>query len=146
MLALYRGALLSGRVLAQALLARIGTADCCCCRPRRPFSVVSCSVSPTTCRAPWPESVHRGGIRLHLPAHGGEDRQPFSLLQPFGLQRPLLTRFYRGHAGVRSIGFMAEWWGIRAMMIVPLLGTCMVFLLLAMIVLEARLSEGQAAG
>jgi fucose permease len=42
-----------------------------------------------------------------------------------------------------SLGFMAQWWGIGAMIVVPILGTCMVFLLLVLIVIEGRLSEGQ---
>ena len=42
-----------------------------------------------------------------------------------------------------SLGFMTQWWGIGAMIVVPILGTGMVFLLLGLIVLESRLREGQ---
>jgi hypothetical protein len=38
---------------------------------------------------------------------------------------------------------MAQWWGIGAMIVLPMLGTGMVFLLLGLIVIEGRLSEGQ---
>ena len=43
-----------------------------------------------------------------------------------------------------TIGLMASRWGIRAVMAVPLPGTLMVFLLMLLILLETRLSEGQA--
>ena len=39
-----------------------------------------------------------------------------------------------------TLGYFAEAWGIRAVMVVPLLGTCVVFLLLLMIMLEAKLN------
>ncbi len=39
-----------------------------------------------------------------------------------------------------SLGFLAEIWGIQAVMIVPMLGTCMVFVLMLLILLEAKLS------
>jgi hypothetical protein len=42
-----------------------------------------------------------------------------------------------------SLGFMAQWWGIGAMVVVPMLGTGLVFFLLGLIVIEGRLSEGQ---
>ena len=42
-----------------------------------------------------------------------------------------------------TIGLMAREWGIRAVMAVPLPGTLMVFLLMLLILLETRLSEGQ---
>lgn len=41
-----------------------------------------------------------------------------------------------------TIGLMAGTWGIRAVMAVPLPGTLMVFLLMLLILLETRLSEG----
>lgn len=40
-----------------------------------------------------------------------------------------------------SLGFMTAWWGIRAVMIVPLLGSFLVFLLLVAIWAEAKFSE-----
>ncbi|MBZ5609230.1 MAG: MFS transporter [Acidobacteriia bacterium] len=39
-----------------------------------------------------------------------------------------------------SLGFLAQAWGIQAVMMVPLLGTCMVFVLMLLIRLEAKLS------
>jgi len=39
-----------------------------------------------------------------------------------------------------SLGYFAENWGIQAVMIVPMLGTCMVFALVLLIMLEAKLS------
>jgi MFS transporter, FHS family, glucose/mannose:H+ symporter len=40
-----------------------------------------------------------------------------------------------------SLGFFATAWGIEAVMIVPLLGACMVFILMLLILLEAKLSS-----
>ena len=48
-----------------------------------------------------------------------------------------------------SLGFFAESWGIQAVMLVPMLGTCMVFSLLLLIMLEAKLTglaEPKATG
>jgi fucose permease len=39
------------------------------------------------------------------------------------------------------LGYFAEAWGIQAVMILPLLGTFMVFLLVLLIMLEAKLSS-----
>jgi fucose permease len=41
------------------------------------------------------------------------------------------------------LGYLAQAWGIRVIMVVPLLGTFLVFLLLLLILLESTLSEGQ---
>ena len=38
-----------------------------------------------------------------------------------------------------TLGYFADAWGIRAVMVVPLLGTCVVFVLLLLIMLEAKL-------
>jgi len=43
-----------------------------------------------------------------------------------------------------TLGFFADWWGIGALMLLPLAGTLMVFLLLALIGLEAKLSGRKA--
>jgi len=40
-----------------------------------------------------------------------------------------------------SLGFFATAWGIEAVMMVPLLGACMVFILMLLILLEAKLSS-----
>jgi hypothetical protein len=40
-----------------------------------------------------------------------------------------------------SLGFFATAWGIEAVMIVPMLGACMVFVLMLLILLEAKLSS-----
>src|ERR1700752_4983712 len=39
-----------------------------------------------------------------------------------------------------SLGYFAESWGVQAVMLVPMLGTCMVFALLLLIMLEAKLT------
>jgi MFS family permease len=39
-----------------------------------------------------------------------------------------------------TLGYMAQAWGIRTVMVIPLLGTCIVFLLVMLILLDARLS------
>jgi fucose permease len=39
------------------------------------------------------------------------------------------------------LGYFAEAWGIQAVMILPLFGTFMVFLLVLLIMLEAKLSS-----
>jgi len=44
-----------------------------------------------------------------------------------------------------SVGYFADWWGLRAIMAVPLLGTCMVTLLLVLIWVEAKLTGAESA-
>jgi hypothetical protein len=41
-----------------------------------------------------------------------------------------------------SLGYFASLWGMGIVMILPLIGTCTVFLLLALIWLEARTARG----
>jgi fucose permease len=44
------------------------------------------------------------------------------------------------------LGYLAEAWGIQAVMIVPMMGACLVFVLMVLIWLEAKLSGAPAAG
>jgi fucose permease len=40
-----------------------------------------------------------------------------------------------------SLGYLAEMWGIQVVMLVPMLGTCVVFVLMLLILLESKLSN-----
>jgi fucose permease len=40
-----------------------------------------------------------------------------------------------------SLGYLAERWGIQVVMLVPMLGTCVVFVLMLLILLESKLSN-----
>ena len=39
------------------------------------------------------------------------------------------------------LGYFAQAWGIQAVMILPMLGSCMVFVLVLLIMLESKLSS-----
>ncbi len=147
MLALYWGALLSGRVLAQALLARIRHGRLLLLSAAAAlFGCVLLSFTDNMSGAVAGILFTGAGFASIFPLTAEKIGSRFPYYSPSVYSGLFSLAFTGAMLAPWSIGFMAEWWGIRAMMIVPLLGTCMVFLLLAMIVLEARLSEGQAAG
>lgn len=57
----------------------------------------------------------------------------FNGLLSFGVSGGLLAPY--------TLGWFAHWWGIRSVMLLPLLGTCTVFLLLLLILAETKLTS-----
>ena len=53
---------------------------------------------------------------------------------------PLLLAMVGGMAAPWTLGYLADMWGIGAVMIVPLFGTCMVFILILLIWLESKIA------
>ncbi len=144
MLALYWGALMAGRVLAQALLSRIGHGRLLLLSAAAAlFGCVLLSFTNNLSGAMAGILFTGAGFASIFPLTAEKIGSRFPGYSPSVYSGLFSLSFTGAMLAPWSIGFMAEWWGIGAMMIIPLLGTCMVFVLLAMIVLEARLSEGQ---
>jgi MFS family permease len=75
----------------------------------------------------YPLVVEKIGARFSY-YHPGYYNGIFSIALTGGLLAPFL------------LGYLADQWGIRIVMMLPLAGTCLVFLLLLLISLEAKLS------
>ena len=141
MLALYWAALLVGRIAAQVVLKRVshgmllsgsivsalfGTIVLASTNNR--FGAVMGILFVGAGFAPiYPLVVEKIGSRFPY-YHPGFYNGMFSFALTGGLLAPW------------TLGYFAEAWGIQAVMIVPLLGTCMVFVLLLLIMLEAKLN------
>ena len=145
MLALYWAALLLGRIVAQGLLSGMR---------RRRILLISATAALLGCVL-LAATNNTGGALAGIVCTGAGFAAIFPLtMESIGRRFPYyhpLTysgifsfAFTGGMLAPWSLGFMAQWWGVGAMIIVPMLGTGMVFLLLGLIVIEGRLSQGQA--
>lgn len=141
LLAFYWLALFVGRVAAQALLTRV---------PHGRLLIGSALSALFGCFILSFTNNQFGAATGLLFTGGG-----FSLIYPLVVEK-IGSRFPYYHPGFFNglfslgvtggllapwtLGYFAHWWGLGAVMALPLLGTCMVFLLLLVILLEARLS------
>jgi predicted MFS family arabinose efflux permease len=139
MLALYWAALLIGRILAQVALARVrhtrllaGSAlaallGCAalCVTPTAVGSGVAILLVGFGFASIYPIVVERIGHRFTY-YHPGFYNGIFSFALSGGLLAPW------------TLGYFAEAWGIRAVMLVPTLGTCVVVILTLLISIGAR--------
>ena len=144
LLALYWGSLLLGRVVAQGLLSRIS---------RWRLLLISATAALLGCVL-LSATDNIGGAAAGILCTGAGFAAIFPLtMESIGRRFPAYHpmtyngifsfAFTGGMLAPWSLGFMAQWWGVGAMIIVPILGTGMVFLLLGLLVIEGRLSEGQ---
>jgi fucose permease len=144
LLALYWASLLLGRVAAQGLLSRIS---------RWRLLLISATAALLGCIL-LSATDNVGGAAAGILCTGAGFAAIFPLtMESIGRRFPYYHpttysgifsfAFTGAMLAPWSLGFMAQWWGIGAMIVVPLLGTGMVFLLLGLIVIEGRLSEGQ---
>ena len=141
MLALYWSALLAGRIVAQALLHRIGhTKLLAASAVSALFGCVLLAFTPSRVGAAvaliligggfasiYPMAVERIGHRFTY-YHPGLYNGVFSFALTGGLLAPW------------TLGYFANAWGIRAVMLIPTLGTCAVVALVALISIESTLS------
>jgi MFS transporter, FHS family, glucose/mannose:H+ symporter len=144
LLALYWASLLLGRIVAQGLLSRIS---------RWRLLLMSATAAVLGCVL-LSATDNIGGAAMGILCTGAGFAAIFPLTMEnigrrFPYYHPMIYSgifsfaFTGGMLAPWSLGFMAQWWGIGAMIVVPMVGTGIVFLLLGAIVIEGRLSEGQ---
>jgi fucose permease len=144
LLALYWTSLLLGRVVAQGLLSRMS---------RWRLLLISAAAAVLGCIM-LSATDNAGGAAVAILCIGAGFAAIFPLtMENIGRRFPYYhPMIYSGIFSFAvtggmlapwSLGFMAQWWGIGAMIVVPMLGTGLVFFLLGLIVIEGRLSEGQ---
>ena len=147
LLALFWAALLIGRIAAQVILKRMN----------RGSLLMSSILSALLGCIILDSTANKFGAVMGILFVGGG----FASIYPLVLDR-IADRFPYYHPGFYSgifslaftggllapwtLGYFANTWGIRAVMIVPLIGTCVVFVLSLLIMLEAKLSGGEGAG
>jgi MFS transporter, FHS family, glucose/mannose:H+ symporter len=142
LLALYWAALLVGRIISQLLLQRVN----------RPLLLMGSIVSALLGMIvlAWTNNLF-GAVMGVLFVGAG-----FASIYPLVVEK-ISHRFPYYHPGFYNglfslamtggflapwlLGYFAEAWGIQAVMILPLVGTFMVFLLVLLIMLEAKLSS-----
>jgi|HubBroStandDraft_6_1064221.scaffolds.fasta_scaffold62106_2 fucose permease len=141
LLALYFAALLIGRIVAQALLKRI----------RHSALLMSSVVSAMLGSIILTSTTNRFGAVMGVLFVGGG----FAAIYPLVVEK-ISGRFPYYHPGFYNgifslaftggllapwmLGYLADFWGIQAIFIGPLLGTVVVFLLSLLILLEAKLT------
>lgn len=145
MLAFYWGALLVGRVAAKAMLKSVPHGKLL--MGSIVLALLGCVILTNTTDAfsastgilfigcgfasIYPLVVEKIGHRFTY-YHPGLYNGIFSFAVTGGLLAPAL------------LGYLAQWWGVGMILIVPMLGTFMVFLLVLMIMLEAKLNGDRA--
>ena len=144
LLALYWASLLLGRVVAQGLLSLMSRGKLL------PISaaaaLLGCVLLSSTNNIPGAVAgilCAGAGFAAIFPLTMENIGRRFPYYHPVIYSGIFSFAFTGGMLAPWSLGFMAQWWGIGAMIVVPILGTGMVFLLLGLIVLEERLREGQ---
>jgi FHS family glucose/mannose:H+ symporter-like MFS transporter len=141
LLALFWAALLIGRILSQSLLKRMS----------HTVLLVSSIVSALLGTIVLASTNNLFGAIMGILFVGGGFASIYPLVvEKIGHRFPYYhPGFYNGIFSFAitggfiapwALGYFAESWGIQAVMILPLLGTCMVFVLLLLITLEAKLS------
>jgi len=146
LLALYWAALLVGRILSQLLLKRMSHG----------LLLIGSIVSALLGTLVLASTNNRFGAVMGILFVGGGFASVYPLVvEKIGHRFPYYhPGFYNGiFSFAITGGFIAPWclgyfaqsWGIQAVMVLPLLGTCMVFTLVLLIILEAKLSGLAAA-
>ncbi len=144
LLALYWASLLLGRVVAQGLLSRISRWRLLLISATA--ALLGCVLLSATDNIPGAAMgilCTGAGFAAIFPLTMESIGRRFPYYHPMVYSGIFSFAFTGGMLAPWSLGFMAQWWGIGAMIVVPILGTGMVFLLLGLIVMEGRLSEGQ---
>jgi len=141
LLALYWGALLIGRLVSQLVLKRVS----------HPMLLLGSIVSALLGTIVLASTNNLFGAVMGILFVGGG----FASIYPLVVEK-IAHRFPYYHPGFYNglfsmaitggflapwlLGYCAEAWGIQAVMLVPLLGSCLVFVLALLIMLEAKLS------
>jgi FHS family glucose/mannose:H+ symporter-like MFS transporter len=146
LLALYWAALLVGRILSQLLLKRMSHG----------LLLIGSVVSALLGTLVLSSTNNLFGAVMGILFVGGGFASVYPLVvEKIGHRFPYYhPGFYNGIFSFAitggfiapwSLGYFAQNWGIQAVMVLPLLGTCMVFALVLLIMLEAKLSGLAAA-
>ena len=144
MLAFYWAALFLGRVLTQALLPAVGHSKLLLGSLMAALLGAIILSSTNNQFGAWMAILFLGGgfatiypLVVEKIGHRFPDYHPgfFNGILSFGITGGLLAPWCLGH--------MADWWGIRTVMLIPLLGTIMVFLLVVLLWIETRLVAGE---
>ncbi|HEV8041610.1 MAG TPA: hypothetical protein VGP62_22225, partial [Bryobacteraceae bacterium] len=146
LLALYWAALLVGRILSQLLLKRMSHG----------LLLIGSIVSALLGTLVLSSTNNLFGAVMGILFVGGGFASVYPLVvEKIGHRFPYYhPGFYNGIFSFAitggfiapwSLGYFAQNWGIQAVMVLPLLGTCMVFALVLLIMLEAKLSGLAAA-
>ncbi len=141
LLALYWGALLVGRLVSQLVLKRVS----------HPMLLLGSIVSALLGTVVLAFTNNLFGAVMGILFVGGG----FASIYPLVVEK-IAHRFPYYHPGFYNglfslaitggflapwlLGYCAEAWGIQAVMLVPLVGSCLVFVLALLILLEAKLS------
>jgi FHS family glucose/mannose:H+ symporter-like MFS transporter len=146
MLALYWAALLVGRIVSQVILKRVSHA----------LLLISSIVSALLGTIVLTSTNNGFGAVMGILFVGAGFAPIYPLVvEKIGNRFPYYhPGFYNGLFSFAvtggflapwSLGYFAQAWGIQVVMLLPLLGTCMVFILALFILLEARLNSLQEA-
>jgi FHS family glucose/mannose:H+ symporter-like MFS transporter len=141
LLALYWGALLVGRIVAQVALKRAGRGWVL--SGSILSALLGCTIlcfTTTRFGAVMGILFVGGGFASVYPLVVENIRTRFPYYHPGFYNGVFSFAFTGGLLAPWTLGYMAEAWGIRVVAVVPLLGTCVVFLLSLLIMLEAKLN------
>jgi fucose permease len=141
LLAVYWGALLIGRILAQVALQRVRHMRLLAVSALSAlFGCLMLSYAPTTIGAVIGVLLVGGGFASIYPIVVEKIGHRFTYYHPGFYNGIFSFAITGGLLAPWTLGYLAEARGINAVMIVPTLGTCMVVILVVLISLQARLS------
>lgn len=144
LLAVFWMALLLGRLAAQGILARVGHGKLLVASVATALFGCMILLSTNNYFGAWAGTLMTGAgfstvypLTVEKIAHRFPDYHPgfYNGLLSFGISGGLLAPWL--------IGYPSNWWGIGVVMWAPALGMVMVFLLLTLLWLEARLTGGK---
>jgi fucose permease len=147
LLAVYWGALLVGRIVAQVALERVSHMRLLAISALSAlFGCLMLSYAPTKIGAAIGVFLVGGGFAPIYPIVVEKIGHRFTYYHPGFYNGIFSFAITGGLLAPWTLGYLAGWRGIKAVMIVPTLGTCMVVILVVLISLQARLGrEGRKA-
>ena len=147
MLALYWSALLVGRILAQVVLGRVRQMRLLAASAVAAlFGCLLLSLTPSVVGASVAILLVGFGFASIYPIVVERIGHRFTYYHPGFYNGIFSFAFTGGLLAPWTLGYFANAWGIRAIMVVPTIGTCLVVVLVLLISLEARLSSPKANG
>lgn len=141
LLAVYWAFLLVGRILAQALLPRVPHMRLLLASvPTALFGCVILLLTKTTFGAVFGILFVGMGFAVVYPLVVEKIGNQFPYFHPTLFNGIFSFAMTGGLLAPWTLGYAADWFGIRVLMLLPLVGTVMVFILLLLIWLDAKLS------
>jgi fucose permease len=140
LLAVYWGALLVGRIMAQVALERVSHMRLLAISALSAlFGCLMLSYAPTKIGVAIGVFLVGGGFASIYPIVVEKIGHRFTYYHPGFYNGIFSFAITGGLLAPWTLGYLAGWRGIKAVMIVPTLGTCMVVILVVLISLQARL-------